>query len=140
MDINAIEKALIEIVSKREQLKKLDYSDPQYDELEDALHDLEDDFQAKYGEYMEDILQDVHDDICPDTDVLLPIAYLVSTYAKDEKGHLQVAPGEGVYVESDEYPGKDTKLALVPSPLRIVMNFGNGKQEVVWTADKLDQL
>jgi hypothetical protein len=136
MEISTIEKALLQIVAKRQELKKLDYNDPAYDTMEDALHDLEDAFQDSFGEFLEDILQDVHDDICPDTDVLLPIAYLAGNYTADEKGQLQVAAGEGIYVETDEYPGKDTKLVIVPSPLRIVMNFGNGKQEVVWTPDK----
>jgi hypothetical protein len=37
-------------------------------------------------------------------------------------------------VEVDKYPGKETKLALVPNPLRVVLNIGNERQEVVWTS------
>ena len=136
MDYSAIEKALIQIIQKRAELKKLDYSDPAYDTKEDELHDLEDNFQEEYGEAMEEVLQDVHDELCPDTDVLLPIAYLASVYTKDGNDQYQVAANEGIYVESDDFPGKDTKLVIVPSPLRIVINVGNSKQEVVWSSNK----
>lgn len=118
MDIKALDKALQEIVKKREELGKIDYNNPKYDDLEEQLHDLEDEFQDHYGEYLEEALQDVHDELCPDNDVLMPIAYL----------------GKGVFVEVDKYPGKDTKLILAPNPPRIVLSLGKDKQEVVWTA------
>lgn len=118
MDIKALDAALQAIEAKRDQLGKLDYNNPQYDDLEEQLHDLEDDFQDTYGEYLEDALQKVHDEICPDTDVLLPIAYV----------------GKGVFVEVDKYPGKDTKLILASNPTRILFTVGKEKQEVVWTA------
>ena len=96
----------------------MDYSNPKYDDLEEALHDLEDAFQVKYGEYLEEALQDVHDELCPDNDVLMPIAYL----------------GKGIFVEADKYPDKDTKLVLAANPPRIVLTIGKDKQEVVWSA------
>jgi hypothetical protein len=79
---------------------------------------MEDEFQDNYGEYIEEALQNIHEEICPDNDVLMPIAYL----------------GKGVYVEVEKYEGKDTKLVLLTSPPRIVLNVGKEKQEVVWTA------
>ena len=33
-----------------------------------------------------------------------------------------------------DYPGKDTKLVIVPNPVRIILNIGADKQQVVWTA------
>ena len=59
-----------------------------YDELEEELHDLEDALMETHGEEMENVIQDVHDRICPDTDVLLPIAYLAKAYvpAQSEDG------------------------------------------------------
>jgi hypothetical protein len=118
MDIKALDKALTEIVKKREELAKVDYNNPKYDDLEEQLHDLEDAFQDEFGEYLEEALQDIHDKYCPDNDVLMPIAYL----------------GKGVYVEADNFPGKDTRLVLAPTPPRIVLTIGKDKQEVVWTA------
>ena len=118
MDIKALDKALLEILKKREELSKIDYNNPKYDDLEEALHDLEDDFQDQYGEYLEDALQSVHDSVCPDNDVLMPIAYL----------------GKGVPVEVDRLAGKDTKLILATTPPRILLTVGKDKEEVMWTA------
>jgi hypothetical protein len=118
MDVKALDKALQEILKKREDLGKIDYNNPKYDDLEEQLHDLEDDFQDKYGDYMEEAFQDIHDKICPDNDVLMPIAYL----------------GKGVPVETDKYAGKDTKLILATNPPRIVLAVGKDKQDVMWTA------
>lgn len=118
MDSKALDKALQEIVSKKAELSKLDYNNPKYDDLEEKLHDLEDDFQDVYGEYLEDAIQKVHDTYCPDSDVLLPIAYL----------------GAGAPVELDKLPGKDTRLVLATNPTRLILTVGKEKQETVWTA------
>jgi len=118
MDIKALDQALQAIEKKREELSQLDYNNPKYDDLEEQLHDLEDAFQVKYGEYLEEVLQDIHDELCPDSDVLMPIAYL----------------GKGVYVEIEKMPGMDTKLMLEANPTRIVLTVGKDTQRVVWTA------
>lgn len=133
MDLKALDKALQEIVINRNELSKIDYSNPKYDELEEQLHDLEDDFHDEYGEYLEEVLQVIHDDLCPDTDVLFPIAYAAKTYQLDSKNDFAVAGTEGVYVEVDKYPATETKLVLVPKPLRVILNIGTTKQLVVWT-------
>jgi len=134
MDVKALDKALQEIAQRRNDLKKIDYNNPKYDDLEEELHDLEDSLQVKYGEYLEEVLQDVHDKYCPDTDVLYPIAYLAKTYDVNDKNEFSVAPTEGVFVEVDSIPGKDTKLVIVPNPTRVVLNIGKDKQQIVWTA------
>lgn len=134
MDLKALDQALQEIVAKRNELQNIDYNNPAYDDLEEALHDLEDDFQEEFGEYMEKVLQKVHDEICPDSDVLYPIAYIAKSYAVSEKNEFQVDHSEGVYVEVDKYPGKETKLAIVPNPTRVVLNVGKERQEIVWSA------
>ena len=116
MDIKALDKALQEIIKKREELSKIDYNNPKYDDLEEELHDLEDDFQDEFGDEIEAVFQGVHDEFCPDNDVLLPIAYL----------------GQGVIVEVDKLPGKDTRLVLAANPVRIMLTVGKDKQQVVW--------
>jgi hypothetical protein len=133
MDIKALDKALQEIAKHRNELAKVDYNNPKYDDLEEQLHDLEDDFQDQFGDALEEVLQDIHDQHCPDTDVLYPIAYLAKTYTISEKNEYSVAASEGVYVEVDELPGKDTKLVILPNPPRVVLNVGK-EQKVVWTA------
>ncbi len=116
-DLDALNKALAEIVKARADLNKLDYDNPEYDEQEERLHDLEDDFQEKYGKQMEKILQQVHNKYCPDSDVLMPIAYL----------------GEGVSVELKSQPAKDVRMRLDVSPLRIFIS-SSGREQLVWQA------
>jgi hypothetical protein len=118
MDIKALDSALQAIETKRVELSKLNYNNPKYDDLEEQLHDMEDDFQDNFGEHVEEALQNIHEEICPDNDVLMPIAYL----------------GKGVFVEVEKYEGKDTKLVLVTNPTRIILAVGKEKQEVLWTA------
>jgi len=118
MDVAALDQALQQIIAKREELSKIDYNNPKYDDLEEELHDLEDTFQEEYGDYVEEALQVIHDEYCPDSDVLMPIAYL----------------GKGVYVEMDKLPGKDTKLVLLPGPTRILLTVGKDKEQVLWQA------
>lgn len=131
MDIKALDQAVQEIALKRNELKKIDYNNPQYDDLEEVLHDLEDEFLDNYGDEMEKVLQEVHDKLCPDTDILLPIAYMAKAYSVTDKNEFSVSSSEGVFVEVDSLPGKDTKLVIVPNPLRIVLNLKD-KQQVVW--------
>ncbi len=133
MDIIALDKAIQEIAVRRNELKKIDYNNPKYDDLEEELHDLEDAIQVKYGEYLEEALQEVHDKFSPDTDILFPIAYLAKTYAISAKNEFTVTGTEGVFVEVETMPGKETKLVIVPNPLRILLNTKE-KQQVVWSA------
>jgi hypothetical protein len=115
MDIKALDKALQEIVTRRMDLQKIDYNNPQYDDLEEQLHDLEDNLQDKYG-------------------VLYPIAYLAKTYQVNDKNEYSVAETEGVFVDIDGQPSKNTKLVLIPNPLRIILNGGKEKQKILWSA------
>jgi hypothetical protein len=134
MDLKALDAALQKIALQRNELAKIDYNNPKYDDLEEHLHDLEDALQDEYGGYLENVLQGVHDEYCPDSDVLHPVAYLAKTY-QVEGTNFQVKGTEGVFVEMDDYPGKETKLVIAPGPLRVLLNIGKDKQEVVWKAN-----
>jgi len=134
MDAKALDKAIQEIALRRNELKNLDYNNPRYDDLEEELHDLEDSLQVKFGDYLEEVLQNVHDKYCPDTDVLFPIAYLAKSYIVNGKDEFSVSNSEGIFVEVDSIPGKDTRLVIVPNPVRVILNVGRDQQQVVWTA------
>jgi hypothetical protein len=134
MDIKALDKELQNIAKKRNELNKLGYDNPAYDDLEEQLHDLEDSFQERFGKDLENVLQEVHDKYCPDTDVLLPVAYLAKTYQVSDKNEFSVGEKEGVFVEVDDQPGRDTKLVIVPNPPRLILNGGKEKQKVLWSA------
>ncbi|WKN33707.1 hypothetical protein PZB74_10260 [Porifericola rhodea] len=136
MDIEALDQILVKIVEKKNTLSTLNYNDKDYDQVEEELHDLEDDFVEEYGEYLEDVLADIHDELCPDNDVLLPIAYLANKYVKQEENGQVVyhAADGGVLVDVDEYPDKLTRLVLVPKPTRLMLQIGRTQEEQVWIA------
>ena len=138
MNVNNLNQALIDLVEKKIQLSQLDYSDQQYDEVEEALHDQEDQLVEEYGDYLEDVLADVHDALCPDTDVLLPIAYVANKYDKEEENGQTIyyAADGGVIVDVDKYPNQITRLVLVPGPTRLVLQIGRKQAEVVWKPDE----
>lgn len=132
-NLNDLERNLLALAKKKNELASLGYDDPRYDEIEEELHDLEDDFQDEWGEYLEEALSKVHDQLCPENDVLMPIAYVANKYAISPDGRWLPAEG-GVPVELEELPSKGTRLALAPSPTRIVLMLGK-KQQDVWVAE-----
>ena len=131
MDIKKLNDDLCELVSRRNLLASIDYNDEAYDRIEEDLHDFEDEFLEKYDKYLEDAFQSVHDEHCPDTDVLLPIAYIAKKYIEktEKKGNMSygVGPNEGVIVEADKHELNDVRLILVPSPTRIVLTIDNAR-------------
>lgn len=133
MDFKKLDLAVQTIALRRNELKKLDYNNPKYDDLEEQLHDLEDSLVDEFGDYLEEVFQEIHDKYCPHTDILLPIAYLAKTYSITEANEFSVSSSEGVYVEVDSLPGKETKLVMLPNPLRVLMNVGKDKQQLVWS-------
>lgn len=133
MDLVALDNELQKLVLKRNELSVMDYGNESYDDVEEELHEMEDEFSEKYGAYLEEAFYDVHDEYCPDSDVLMPIAYLGKQY-KVEDGKFDVDFKQGVYVEMDDYPDQDTKLVLLPKPTRIILQINKGERNIVWTA------
>lgn len=121
-DLNA---ALVKLVDKKHELAQLAYNDTRYDDVEEELHDLEDAFNAEYGDYLEEALDSVHRRLRSDTDVLLPTAYLPNSGAQAAPG-----PKEGVWIDAEEFPGKKAYLALVPSPTRLMLTVGKECKEM----------
>lgn len=132
MNLNELNDSLVALIQTRQKLHELDYSDVRYDELEESLHKMEDKFNAKHGPFLEDVLEEVHGRVCPDTDVLLPTAYLPETYQGE--GDFVPSSKDGVWVEADEYPNKEARLTLVPNPLRLILSVGKKVQKEVWKA------
>ena len=136
MDFKQLNNDLVALVIKRNLLASINYNDEAYDQVEEDLHDTEDEFLEKYDSYLEEVLQTVHDEYCPETDVLLPIAYLAKKYIEktDASGNViyGVGPNEGLLVESELHPKRSVRLILLPSPIRIVMTVDNSNAKVVW--------
>jgi len=133
MDLVALDNDLRKLVGKRNQLSEMDYGNEAYDDVEEELHDLEDDFSEKFGDFLEDAFYDVHDEFCPDSDVLMPIAYLAKKYIVDGEKY-DVDFDQGVYVEVDDYLDQDTKLVILPNPTRIMLQINKEDRNIVWTA------
>ena len=136
MDLEALDQSLIAIIKKKNELHQIGYQDPLYDQVEEELHQLEDELMQKHGKEMEQVIQEVHDKLCPDTDVLLPIAYLANSYVptRDEKGveTFDVDLKEGVPVILDEYPDHLTRMVLLPKPPRLIVQVNRKKRFLVW--------
>lgn len=128
MNTEDLNLALVALIEKKAELHTLTYDDARYDEVEEALHDLEDDFNDEYGDYLEAALEKVHGDLKSDTDVLLPTAYLPS----DPRS--APSPKEGVWVDSEKYPGKEARITLIPNPVRIMLTVGKQVQQELWKA------
>jgi len=140
IDFKKLNTSLTEIIEKRSQLSKLTYDNKDYDKIEEELHDMEDNFSDEYGDYLEAALEKVHDELCPDSDVLMPIAYLAQNYKKtgqnpDGSAAYDIESKEGVWVDADKFPGKDTRIAILPNPARIVFVV-DGQKKVVWQEGK----
>lgn len=129
------------IADKINELDELNYSDERYDDLEEELHDLEDTFLEEYGQELEEAIADVHDEFCPDNDVLLPSAYFAKNYIRNQKDHkgrysYDIEYGEGVPVEVDDFPDQEVRIVLVPGPTRLIVTVGDTAKQVAWKAKK----
>ncbi|MGV3539405.1 MAG: hypothetical protein ACO1OQ_06310 [Rufibacter sp.] len=133
MNTQDLNTSLEALIRKKQELGQLSYNDDRYDDVEEELHDLEDEFNDNYGEYLEEVLGDVHQKHCPDTDVLLPTAYLPE--ALNTEGQVDITGKEGVWVEADAYPNKEARLLLVPNPARLILSVGKNVREEVWNAE-----
>lgn len=139
MDIDKLNKDFAEIADKINELDELDYSDERYDDLEEELHDMEDDFIEEFGEYLEEAIEGVHDEFCPDNDVLLPIAYFAKNYIRNQKDNqgrysYDIEYGEGVPVTVKQFGDQEVKLVLVPGPTRLIVTVGESAKHVAWRA------
>lgn len=128
MNLEELNRALVTLIEKKQSLHDMKYDDARYDDVEEELHDLEDDFNDEYGAFLEAALEKVHADISSDTDVLLPTAYLPSSTGGTP------SPKEGVWVDSEKYPGKEARLTLIPNPTRLVITVGKAVQHELWQA------
>ena len=137
MNWETLDQLLTEIVQQRNQLSQLEYSDENYDDLEEQLHDLEDDFNEEYEEVLAPELEKIYTKLKSDTDVLLPTAYLANSYTEmqaDAKGIVtyEVKGQQGVPVESDQLGKVDLRIVLVPNPARFVLLVNGNQLKELW--------
>ena len=115
----------------KNKLANTTYDNADYDVIEDEVHDLEDSFMDKYGDFLTDILGDVHEEYCPEDEVLSPIAYIANKYIEKENNEFSVSINDGVLVEVEKFNADEGRLVLIPNPLRVVLNLEKQKV-IVW--------
>jgi hypothetical protein len=141
MDYKKLEEDLAAIVEKRIALSKISYDDASYDDIEEEMHDLEDDFNNHYGDELEAILDKIYTQLKSDNEVLLPSAYLANEYhtmMPDASGKVtyEVIGREGVPVESEQFDKMDVRVVLIPNPARFVLQINGKSMKDLWVAKK----
>lgn len=143
MDLRALDELdniLIAIAEKRSLIASPTYIGKKKDEAV-LLQQLETKLRDKFGNFIFEALQDVHDEFCPDNEVLPPLAYLAKKYIikkeRDNQVMYETDCNEGIPIEPDDYPGEPARLVIVPGPPRILLKVGDRLQEEVWRAGSL---
>jgi hypothetical protein len=134
MNNQELNKALVDLLEKRTELSKLQYSDETYDQIEEELHDMEDDFTDTYGDFMEKAITKVHREFCSESDVLLATSYLPKVVKKVGDDY-EFTANEGVLVEMDDLPALEARLLLLPSPPRMLL-LTPGETMEVWKLEE----
>ncbi len=137
MNIEKLNQAFVEIAEKKIELTRFDVQEPQYDAVLSEIHAMEEQFHQTFGTFVEEILFNVHDEYCPDNDVLLPSAYMASAYLKTSNDRViyDVETDQGIPVEADDFPGVRARLVLIPGPTRLILQGEKDEfKETVWIA------
>ncbi len=140
MDISKLNDDLTKIVELRNMVSETGLEKNLMEKTEKDLGKSESRFLKEYGIYLEEVLKDVHDEICPDDTVLSPLEYLANKYIdtgnkRDGRKVYEVENTEGVTVGVDDYPGKETKLVILPNPVRIMLLVDHYDREELWRAN-----
>lgn len=132
MNLSKLETIMLSLADQKSQQHK-EVSESKSPEIEALQNQLINEF----GTQLEEAIFNVHDEYCPDDEMKPLVAYLPSWYIR-EKNNFQLPVGQGVVVEADDYPGQEVRLALVPSPTRLVLKVQeSGAEEVLWVASEL---
>ncbi|MEO1654382.1 MAG: hypothetical protein AAFU64_12625, partial [Bacteroidota bacterium] len=120
---------------------RLRYADQDYDDIEEELHQFEDEFIEEFGKDVEAIFSQLHQKYCPDTEVLSPLSYLAKSYHKIGKYEDGTAvydiPNlqQGLIIDSPEY--NPAYLVIIPNPVRILLTAPQETiKEEVWVLAK----
>jgi hypothetical protein len=80
MKVASLNKAILALIKQKTELSKMGYDHPNYDDVEESLHEKEDEFTDIFGAYLETGLQKCHDIYCTKSEVLNAIAYIPKEY------------------------------------------------------------
>ena len=141
MKVASLDKAILSLIKQKIALANMGYDHPDYDEVEENLHEKEDDFTDIFGEYLEKALQQCHDLYCNKSDVLNAIAYIPKEYKETEDEELgvsviEVGDDDGILIDLNDFPNLEARMLILPSPTRIVIFSSAGEQEIWWAKDE----
>lgn len=139
MDLSKLDDDLSKIVELRNIVQEEGLENNLLEKTQKDLNKYENKFLEEYGIFLEEVLKDVHDEICPDDQVLSPIEYLAQRYIdtgnkRAGRKVYEVENSEGIKVGVDDYPGKNTKLVILPNPTRIMLLVDDSQREELWRA------
>lgn len=138
MNLIELNQALVTIVEKKQELRKLKWGNESHKKCQQFIQDLETEFHSNFGSYLDEVLFNIHDEYCPDNTVQNPLSYLAQEYTKHVNGrtYYDVDRNEGVRVEADDFPGINARLVLIPGPARLVLQGEKEEfKETVWVAE-----
>ncbi len=126
------------IILKKEQFSLLTKDSPNYEKLKLEIVLLTEEFDKKFGNYLEEIIFNVHDEYCPDNKILKPLAYIADQYIK-KNDRIYLAPADqGVLVQCEDYPNIPTRLVLEPNPVKLILHSQDSNlREIVWSYNML---
>ena len=82
MNIRNLDQALIELAEKKNELNAYQAGGERHSALKSELETMANQFHVHYGTFIEDALFNIHDEFCPDNEVLSPIDYTANEYIK----------------------------------------------------------
>lgn len=131
LDIKALDTALEDIIKKRTKLYSMSFDSKGYDDLEDELMDLEDDFSENYGDFVEDGIAEVYEQFGLDDEVLSAVSYIGRHYSITADNQYGISAKQGLPIDTPDEPDADLKIILLPKPVRIFAVMG-GKAQEAW--------
>lgn len=132
MDAKKLNEELVNIIEKRSALLSISYNDEAYDDAEDELHDLEDDFVEVYGDDLENAVKSVLKGLKSDSDVLHPTAYIPQMAEGVDYGDDPGVPIEiAAYADEEDM---DIRLVLIPNPAQFVLMLNGAIAKEMWKA------
>ena len=147
MNYDKLNDDLFYLIELRNELHHLDFNADEYDDKEQEMQDAEDQFNDKYGKGLESILQRIHEEVAPGSEVLSPTAYLAKNYiasGEDEDGDplFRVLSTDGIPVET-RYDDENNnavfgRLVILPKPLRFILTF-QSKSVVIWSQENPEE-
>lgn len=141
MDFKNLNSQVLTLIDLNQQLDTLNYSDPEYDKMEDKIHELQDSLNEDYGVYFDKVLIKAYKQVNCGDDVLNFTDYIARNYSKANENtqgtQYTVDPDDciAVTLSHDSAKGQSFEgtLYFQPNPLRLVLSLG-AHERILWNS------